>query len=95
MTPFEWSSSGPLDLSTSDSQCQLSGAISEPPRSCRQQHGISCCYHGMVFDVDGTCLRVPFPEGEEEDGERYRCSQRHADRVPEAAHVFAGRRVSQ
>ena len=49
----------------------------------------------MVFDVDGTCLRVPFPEGEEEEGERYRCSQRHADRVPEAAHVFAGRRVSQ
>ena len=41
-----------------------------------QQHGISCCYHGMVFDVDGTCLRVPFPEGEEEEGERYRCSIR-------------------
>ncbi len=41
-----------------------------------EQHGISCCYHGMVFDVDGTCLRVPFPEGEEEEGERYRCSIR-------------------
>lgn len=41
-----------------------------------QEHGIACCYHGMVFDVDGTCLRVPFPEGEEEDGERYRCSIR-------------------
>jgi len=38
------------------------------------ERGISCCYHGMVFDVDGTCLRVPFPEGEEEEGERYRCS---------------------
>ncbi len=41
-----------------------------------EQHGISCCYHGMVFDVDGTCLRVPFPEGEHEEGERYRCSIR-------------------
>lgn len=41
-----------------------------------EQHGISCCYHGMVFDVDGTCLRVPFPQGEEEEGERYRCSIR-------------------
>ncbi|WP_372659989.1 Rieske 2Fe-2S domain-containing protein [Hydrogenophaga sp.] len=41
-----------------------------------EEHGISCCYHGMVFDVDGTCLRVPFPEGEEEEGERYRCSIR-------------------
>ena len=39
-----------------------------------QERGISCCYHGMVFDVDGTCLRVPFPQGEEEEGERYRCS---------------------
>ena len=41
-----------------------------------EEHGISCCYHGMQFDVDGTCLRVPFPEGEEEEGERYRCSIR-------------------
>jgi phenylpropionate dioxygenase-like ring-hydroxylating dioxygenase large terminal subunit len=41
-----------------------------------EQHGISCCYHGMQFDVDGTCLRVPFPQGEEEEGERYRCSIR-------------------
>lgn len=41
-----------------------------------QTRGISCCYHGMVFDVDGTCLRVPFPQGEEEEGERYRCSIR-------------------
>ena len=30
----------------------------------------------MVFDIDGTCLRVPFPQGEEEEGERYRCSIR-------------------
>ncbi|MFM2119984.1 MAG: hypothetical protein RL722_1452, partial [Pseudomonadota bacterium] len=41
-----------------------------------EQHGISCCYHGMQFDVDGSCLRVPFPQGEEEEGERYRCSIR-------------------
>ena len=41
-----------------------------------EQHGISCCYHGMQFDVDGTCIRVPFPQGEEEEGERYRCSIR-------------------
>ena len=41
-----------------------------------EQHGISCCYHGMQFDVDGSCLRVPFPQGEEGEGERYRCSIR-------------------
>ena len=41
-----------------------------------EERGISCCYHGMVFDVDGSCLRVPFPQGEEEEGERYRCSIR-------------------
>ena len=54
--------------------CVHSGASLEYGKI--QQHGISCCYHGMVFDVDGTCLRVPFPEGEEEEGERYRCSIR-------------------
>ena len=26
-----------------------------------QERGIKCCYHGMVFDVDGACLHVPFP----------------------------------
>jgi len=41
-----------------------------------EERGISCCYHGMTFDVDGTCLRVPFPAGDEVDGERYRCSIR-------------------
>ena len=41
-----------------------------------QERGISCCYHGMTFDIDGTCLRVPFPAGDEVDGERYRCSIR-------------------
>lgn len=41
-----------------------------------EQRGISCCYHGMVFDVDGTCLKAPFPAGEEKEAERYRCSIR-------------------
>ncbi len=39
-----------------------------------QEHGIKCCYHGMVFDVDGTCLHVPFPNGEEKEAEKYACS---------------------
>ena len=39
-----------------------------------QERGIQCCYHGMVFDVDGTCLHAPFPKGEEADAERYACS---------------------
>ncbi|SAL04331.1 Rieske (2Fe-2S) domain-containing protein [Caballeronia calidae] len=36
--------------------------------------GIQCCYHGMVFDVDGSCLHVPFPKGEEKEAEKYACS---------------------
>lgn len=40
------------------------------------EHGIRCCYHGMVFDVDGTCLHVPFPKGEEKEAEKYACSIR-------------------
>jgi len=28
----------------------------------------------MVFDVDGACLHVPFPVGEEKEGEKYACS---------------------
>ncbi len=36
-----------------------------------QEKGIRCCYHGMVFDVDGTCIEVPYPKGEEEEGKRY------------------------
>jgi phenylpropionate dioxygenase-like ring-hydroxylating dioxygenase large terminal subunit len=39
-----------------------------------QERGIRCCYHGMVFDVDGTCLHVPFPKGEEKDAEKFACS---------------------
>jgi phenylpropionate dioxygenase-like ring-hydroxylating dioxygenase large terminal subunit len=41
-----------------------------------QEHGIRCCYHGMVFDVDGTCLHAPFPVGEEKEAEKYACSIR-------------------
>ena len=41
-----------------------------------QERGIRCCYHGMVFDVDGTCLHVPFPQGEEKEAEKYACSIR-------------------
>jgi phenylpropionate dioxygenase-like ring-hydroxylating dioxygenase large terminal subunit len=41
-----------------------------------QEHGIMCCYHGMVFDVDGSCLHVPFPKGEEKEAERFACSIR-------------------
>ncbi|MGY2486187.1 Rieske 2Fe-2S domain-containing protein [Cupriavidus sp. CP313] len=41
-----------------------------------QERGIKCCYHGMVFDVDGACLHVPFPDGEEKEAEKYACSIR-------------------
>ena len=37
-----------------------------------QQRGIMCCYHGFVWDVDGTCLKVPFPPGEEREEEKAR-----------------------
>ncbi|QRX83706.1 Rieske 2Fe-2S domain-containing protein [Glaciimonas sp. PAMC28666] len=39
-----------------------------------QEHGIRCCYHGMVFDVDGTCLHVPYPKGEEKEAAKFACS---------------------
>ena len=39
-----------------------------------QEHGIKCCYHGMVFDIDGTCLNAPFPKGEEAEAKKYACS---------------------
>jgi nitrite reductase/ring-hydroxylating ferredoxin subunit len=41
-----------------------------------EDRGIRCCYHGMVFDVDGTCLHVPYPKGEEKEAERFACSIR-------------------
>jgi len=37
-----------------------------------KEKGIMCCYHGWVYDVDGTCLEVPAPTGEEEEAERFR-----------------------
>ena len=33
-----------------------------------QERGIMCSYHGFKFDVDGTCLEVPMPTGEEQEG---------------------------
>lgn len=41
-----------------------------------EERGIRCCYHGMVFDVDGTCLHVPYPKGEEKEAEKFACSIR-------------------
>jgi phenylpropionate dioxygenase-like ring-hydroxylating dioxygenase large terminal subunit len=41
-----------------------------------QERGIMCCYHGMVFDVDGTCLHVPYPRGEEAESQKFACSIR-------------------
>lgn len=41
-----------------------------------QERGIMCCYHGMVFDVDGACLHVPYPKGEEKELEKFACSIR-------------------
>lgn len=32
-----------------------------------QDKGIMCSYHGFVFDIDGSCLEVPFPKGEEKE----------------------------
>ena len=37
-----------------------------------QECGLMCCYHGIVWDVDGSCLEIPFPDGQEEEGERIR-----------------------
>ncbi|CAL8480826.1 Rieske 2Fe-2S domain-containing protein [Caballeronia sp. S22] len=41
-----------------------------------QERGIRCCYHGMVWDVDGSCIEVPFPKGEEKEAEKYACTVR-------------------
>lgn len=41
-----------------------------------QQNGIRCCYHGMVFDVDGACLKVPYPKGEEKEADKFACTIR-------------------
>lgn len=36
-----------------------------------KERGIMCCYHGFVWDVDGSCLEVPFPTGEEREAEAF------------------------
>jgi len=33
-----------------------------------QERGIMCSYHGFIYDIDGSCLEVPMPTGEEEEG---------------------------
>jgi len=33
-----------------------------------KEKGIMCSYHGFTFDVDGSCIEVPMPTGEEEEG---------------------------
>ncbi|MDH3580823.1 MAG: Rieske 2Fe-2S domain-containing protein [Hyphomicrobiales bacterium] len=39
-----------------------------------QEKGIMCSYHGWVYDVDGTCLDVPLPKGEEEEAEKFKAT---------------------
>ena len=39
-----------------------------------EQHGIRCCYHGWVFDVDGTVLEIP---GEPQGSEHVRHAMEH------------------
>lgn len=36
-----------------------------------QDRGIMCCYHGFKFDIDGRCIEVPTPKGEEKEGEEF------------------------
>ena len=51
-----------------------------------KERGIMCSYHGFIWDVDGSCLEVPMPTGEEEEGCRlakticqgaYKCLELH------------------
>ena len=39
-----------------------------------QEKGIMCSYHGWKFDIDGRCLEIPSPKGEEE-GMRFACTR--------------------
>ena len=39
-----------------------------------EQHGIRCCYHGWVFDIDGTVLEIP---GEPQGSEHVRHAMEH------------------
>jgi phenylpropionate dioxygenase-like ring-hydroxylating dioxygenase large terminal subunit len=61
--------------------CQHRGTSLEYGRV--EEHGLRCCYHGRVFDVDGTILEMP--------GERE--AEKLAKRFKQGAypvHVFAG-----
>jgi phenylpropionate dioxygenase-like ring-hydroxylating dioxygenase large terminal subunit len=61
--------------------CSHRGASLEYGRV--EEHGIRCCYHGRVFDVDGTLLEMPG----EHDAERL-CRQYRQGAYP--THVFGG-----
>jgi phenylpropionate dioxygenase-like ring-hydroxylating dioxygenase large terminal subunit len=61
--------------------CQHRGTSLEYGRV--EEHGIRCCYHGRVFDVDGTILEMP---GEREAATL--CKQYRQGAYP--VHVFAG-----
>ncbi len=61
--------------------CQHRGTSLEYGRV--EDHGIRCCYHGRVFDVDGTILEMPG----ERNAEQLMKSQRQA---AYPAHVFSG-----
>jgi phenylpropionate dioxygenase-like ring-hydroxylating dioxygenase large terminal subunit len=37
-----------------------------------EEHGIRCCYHGWLFDADGTCLDQPCEPDRGRNRERYR-----------------------
>ena len=37
-----------------------------------EEHGIRCCYHGRVFDVDGTVLEMPGERAAERLCQQYR-----------------------
>lgn len=62
-------------------KCQHRGTSLEYGRV--EEHGIRCCYHGRVFDVDGTILEMPG----ERSAEKLMKSQRQG---AYPVHVFGG-----
>jgi nitrite reductase/ring-hydroxylating ferredoxin subunit len=61
--------------------CQHRGTSLEYGRV--EAHGIRCCYHGRVFDVDGTLLEMPGERAEERLRKEYR-------QGAYPTHLFAG-----
>ena len=41
-----------------------------------EERGIRCCYHGWLFDVDGTILETPGEPGDSKGAEKLRCTVR-------------------